>query len=153
MMPSLETLQRFPVFAQLDRTELKTLAMLADEMAVSQGESLFQEGDTATALYLILQGCIDIVFKMGQRDNHPTSLETLGVGEMVGWSALVAPYVYTSSAVASTDARLLRVDSIRLRQLMEEDTGVGYGLMSYAAQVIRRRLTNMYLRFASLVEA
>ena len=153
MMPSIQTLQRFSVFSHLNHTPLQTLALLMREIEVPEGELLFQEGEQATAMYIIVDGSVDLEFKLGRRDNHPTSLETLGTGDMVGWSALVSPYVYTCSAVAATDARVLEVDSVKLRSLMEENSEVGYRLMSYAAQVIRRRLTNMYVRFVSLTEA
>jgi CRP-like cAMP-binding protein len=153
MMPSVQTLQRFSVFAHLDHMPLQTMALLMREIEVSKGQPLFQEGEQATVLYMVVDGNVELEFKLGRRDNQPTSLEILGTGDMIGWSAWYRPMSILCSAVASTDATLLEVDSVKLRSLMEENSEIGYRLMSYAAQVIRRRLTNMYVRFVSLVEA
>jgi hypothetical protein len=44
-----------------------------------------------------------------------------------------------------------RLDGAQLRALMEEQPEVGYTLMHRVAQVIATRLTNLRVRFVSLI--
>jgi CRP/FNR family cyclic AMP-dependent transcriptional regulator len=152
-MISLQTLYRFPLFAGLDEETLKAIAIPSEMVEASQGEWLFHEGDPADSLYIILEGSIDLKMALNA-DPHYGDLERLNFGEVVGWSALVEPFVYTLGAVAVDEGtRLARLDAGHLRALMERDTEVGYRLMRRMAGIIRRRLAAMHTRFVSLMVA
>jgi CRP/FNR family cyclic AMP-dependent transcriptional regulator len=152
-MISLQTLYRLPLFAGLDEETLTTIAMPGEMVEASRGEWLFHEGDSADSLYIILEGSIDL--KMAMNGNpHYGDLERLNSGEVIGWSALVEPFVYTLGAVAvDGGTRLARLDAGHLRALMEQETDVGYLLMSRMAGIVRRRLAAMHTRFVSLITA
>jgi CRP/FNR family cyclic AMP-dependent transcriptional regulator len=152
-MISLQTLYRFPLFAGLDEETLKAIAIPSEMVEASRGEWLFHEGDPADSLYIVLEGSIDLKMALNG-DPHYGDLERLNFGEVVGWSALVEPFVYTLGAVAVDDGtRLARLDAGHLRALMERDPEVGYRLMRRMAGIIRRRLAAMHTRFVSLMVA
>jgi CRP/FNR family cyclic AMP-dependent transcriptional regulator len=150
-MISPEVLRRFTLFAGLDADVFKSLAMTGEEMAVSAGEWLFKEGADAEALYLILEGTIDLKININEAGTEQADLSTLVAGDVTGWSALVEPYVYTLGAVATSETKVARLDGAQLRALMEEQPEVGYTLMHQVAQAIALRLTNLRVRFVSLI--
>ena len=150
-MISPETLRRYALFAGLEPGVFKTLAMMGDEVSLAAGTWIFQEGSEADALYLVDSGSVELKLKLDEAGEHQIDLATLVAGDVLGWSALVEPYVYTLGAVASGDARLIRLDGAQLRGFMIDDCISGTVLMQRLAQALGKRLTNLRVQFASLV--
>jgi CRP-like cAMP-binding protein len=151
-MISPEKLRCFPLFAGLTDAVLKAVAMAGEEMPLSKGAWLFYEGNEANALYVILEGKVRLKIALDRERTYHADLDTLGEGDVIGWSALVEPYTYTLSAVAMTDVRLAKLDGVSLCEIMAHDTGAGYLLMSRLMQIVGIRLATIHARFASLVE-
>ena len=66
---------------------------------------------------------------------------TVEQGELVGWSALVAPYRATVDAVATEDTRLLAIDAPALRALMALDRELTAELLPLVLDSVSGRLT------------
>ena len=152
-MISPEVLRRFQLFAGVSPAVFKQLAMIGEEIEVSEGEWLFHEGDDAEGLYLIIDGEVDCKLGIGQDSDRFADVCTLVTGDLVGWSALVAPYKYTLSGIAAKDTRLVWLDAERLREMMQQDPGLGFIVMQQVAAVIAQRLAHLRIRFVSLAEA
>ncbi len=152
IMLSPEQLRRFPLFAGLDDPAIKTLAMASEEIRVKSGEWLFHEGDVADALYIVLDGTIEIRVKLDKKEIYHSGLCRLVEGDVLGWAALVDPYTNKLGAVAITDCRLAKMNGVRLCELMGQNPAMGYILMSRITQVIGNRFSDLCIRFISLVE-
>jgi cAMP-binding proteins - catabolite gene activator and regulatory subunit of cAMP-dependent protein kinases len=114
-MISPELLRRYVFFRNLQEPQLKAIAMLADEVTVAVGETLFEIDQNADTLYLLLEGRIDLKYLVVDRDD-PTNRQVYDVGEInpgeaFGISALIEPYRYTSSATAGQESRVLKIDA------------------------------------------
>ena len=72
---------------------------------------------------------------------------------MMGWSALVEPYMYTLSAIALADCRLVSLQASAVRDMMERNPEIGYTIMKRLAKSIGARLANLRLQFANLTKA
>ena len=151
-MVSPEQLRRIPLFAGANYGLLKSLAMVGEEISVPEGEWLFHEGERADALYIILDGRMNIRIRMGRRDIAPPNLTTLGEGDILGWSALVRPFVFTMGAIAGKNTRLVKMNGVRLCELMDHHPELGFSLMRHLTLVLGERLTNLRTRFVSLIE-
>ncbi len=150
-MISPETLRRFSLFAGLDPAWFKDIAMVGEEVKLAQGEWLFHEGDDADALYLVLNGSVELKIDLDVQSSRQADISTVSAGEVLGWSALVEPEVYTLGAVAASDVQLVRLDAAGLRKLMEQNCEFGFHLMRQLAKVLGQRLTNLRVQFVSLV--
>lgn len=150
-MISPETLRRFSLFAGLDPAWFKDIAMVGEEVKLAQGEWLFHEGDDADALYLVLNGSVELKIDLDVQSSRQADISTVSAGEVLGWSALVEPEVYTLGAVAASDVQLVRLDAAGLRKLMEQNYEFGFHLMRQLAKVLGQRLTNLRVQFVSLV--
>ncbi len=149
-MISIEKLRRFPLFSGLDSQTLKALAMAGQDMIVEAGTWLFLEGEKADSFYLIMKGTIDLKMSLNADRHEQADLVRLTEYEAFGWSALVQPRIYTLSAFTDENTHLLAIDAEKMLALMDQDSNVGYRLMTRMAETIRRRLTNMHTRFVSL---
>ena len=149
-MVSPEMLCRFSLFAGLDSSVYQELAVASRETTLKTGESLFKEGDRADALYLVLEGRIDLKINLDKDGVRHQDIATVTNGHMMGWSALVEPYIYTLSAIAVADCKLVSLDASAVREMMEQNHEVGYTIMKRLAQAIGARLTNLRVQFASI---
>ena len=152
MMVSPETLRRVDLFASLDDTMLKAIAMAGEKKDVKKGYWFFREGDPAKKVYIILKGTVEIKVSLGPQDIHQIGVSSLREGDLFGWSALVDPYTYQLGAVASSDCQLIVFDGIRLCELFTHHPAVGYIMMSRITKIIGSRLINLRVQFVSLIE-
>jgi signal transduction histidine kinase len=150
-------LESFELLAGLPPKALERIGGLAVEEHYAEGQVLFSEGSPAQALYLILRGKVSLEkrVQLGRTGTaRQATIDVSGPWQAVGWSSLVVPYEYTSSAVCLEDTLVLRVSGVDLRQLMEEQPEAGYELMGRAASIIRARLastTALLTYFLSIV--
>lgn len=135
-MISPETLRRYSFFAGLDPAVLKEIAMLSSEVTFQAGEWLFHQGDPAEAFYLILEGAVDLQLNLDEAGTRRVDMCRLVEGDVVGWSALVEPYIYTLGALAFRPTRLAKLDGAAMRDLMSRDPAVGYPIMQCLSQVL-----------------
>lgn len=149
-MVSPEVLRRHSLFAGVEPSLFKDLAMIADEVVLQAGDWLFKEGDEAEALYLLESGKVDLKINLDEAGTRHADLNTLIEGDVIGWSALVEPYEYTLGAVVVADAKAIRLDGLSLRRMMASNSEMGYAIMTRLAAALGERLTNLRVQFVSL---
>ena len=83
-------LAAFPVFAQLPEAELELISSTAQTVRFAANERLFSEGRPADGCWLIHDGRVALDLTVPGRGQ--VVLQTLGPGDVLGWSWLVPPY-------------------------------------------------------------
>ena len=152
-MISPEVLRRFALFAGLEPEVFKDIAMFSNEVQIAAGDWIFRENDNANALYLIIDGHVDLMINLDSTGEKMAYLSSVVTGEVLGWSALVDPYAYTLGAQAKTDLSLVRINAEDLRELMQAETDTGYVLMQRLTKALGQRLTDLRVQFVSLTVA
>jgi len=129
-----ELIEQQPFFKGLKRPQLQLLTEAAMEMHFEEGQSLLQEGAPANRFYLILEGKVGLELEV---DAHGAKLliQTLGVGDDVGWSWLFPPYSTHIGARALEPTKTIFFYGTRLREQCEQDHELGYQLMKRIAEV------------------
>ena len=126
-----------PVFGGLEPRHLQTIAGCAGNTHVGAGTLLLREGDSADRFYLIRQG--SVALEVHAPGRQPLRIETLGPGDVLGWSWLFPPYRWQLDSRTLTDCGLVQFDGACLRGKAEADHELGYQLMRrFAANVIDR---------------
>ena len=152
-MVSRETLRSYRLFAGQSIYMLDEIARIADEVVLEEGEWLFHEREDASHLHLIMDGAVSLCLNLylNGSSQHVEATSPLGRGELVGWSAIVRPYVYTLGARTSQRSRLLVIEAEPLRQLLDDNPHYGYFLMKNMAEVMGDRLTSKCVQLLSMV--
>ena len=114
------------------------------------GNILFNQGDQADFLYLVLDGEVTIRFK--PEDGPAIIVARVRAEGIVGWSSALGSPQYTSSAVCTTDCQMLRVRGQDLRDLCEKYPETGALILERLAVVIAERLRNTYDHVLTLLE-
>jgi CRP-like cAMP-binding protein len=98
-----EALAGFALLAQIPRREALVLAEVFEWFALEPGEVLFREGDLADALWLVLEGTLELESSRASRRGR------CGAGEALGALSLVSRGRREATARTLSRCRLLRL--------------------------------------------
>lgn len=137
-----QTLERIiaehPFFADLESYYAALLVSCASNVRFEAGKYILREGEEANEFYLIRQGRVAIEIAAPQR--KPIVVDTLGEGEVLGWSWLFPPYQWKFHARAVEVVRAIALDAKCLRTKCEQNHDLGYELLKRFSQIVNRRL-------------
>ncbi len=131
---------------------LKKLAMLASVVQLPPDSVVFSEGDKADALYLILEGEVELSLGHGRPTVGQVAVTKLTKGDVFGWSSVVEPYKYHLSASTLRQGIIARFDGVALCEAMTHNPAMGYKLMTRITQIIGGRLLDLRVQLVSLIE-
>lgn len=114
---TLQQLSEHIVFAVLEREALRMLAFAAERKEMAAGSVLFDQGETADAAFLVVDGEISVA---SQRASQAPRRQVVGTGALLGESALVSHSLHAGTARAETAAVLLRIPRTAYRRILEE---------------------------------
>jgi CRP-like cAMP-binding protein len=103
-----------------------------------QDEVIFREGDPANRLYLIERGKVSLEAHV--KNGPGVRVQTIGPGEVLGWSWLFPPYYWQFDARAVEPMEAIFFYGTRLREECEVDHELGYELITRMAAIAIRRL-------------
>jgi len=127
-----------PFFRGMSAGQLEILAECAMPVRFERDERIFREGDPANRFYLILEG--EVALECHIKDWGTTLIQTVGPGEVLGWSWLFPPYYWHFDARALQPTKAIFLYGTRLRERCEQDHDFGYELMERTTEVVIKRL-------------
>ena len=138
-MKTLESiLAEHPFFNGLDPKYLSIVVGCATNVRFEPEQRLYREGDPADQFFLIREGRIGLEIHVPHRG--AITIQTIGAGEILGWSWLVPPYKWRFTSVAYELTRAIAIDGKCLRTKCEEDHQLGYVFYQRFADIIVQRL-------------
>jgi len=149
-MVSPELLRRYPFFALLDEQQLAAIAMITQEKSYPKGALLVKENTNATLLALLIEGDVDLIYSGGGEGAITNALVgSIAPGEPYGVSSLIEPYRYTASAKATVPVKVIELDGLALRGMVEKDPKLGHIIMRNVAIAVLERLRYTQLELAA----
>ena len=137
-----------PVFAQLPEAELELISSTARTVRFAARQRLFSEGQPAQGCWLIEDGRVTLDMAVPGRGQ--VVLQTLGPGDVLGWSWLVPPYRWHYGATAVLPTTATELDTEQLRALAEQDPRFGYTLVLTLFEAVLQRLQATRARLLDL---
>jgi CRP-like cAMP-binding protein len=142
-MITIQTLAQSPLFAGLTEAQLFPFMALAEEITCPRGRPIFEEGEHARRLFILLSGKVNIRVQITTRP-EPISVATLDQpGQLVGWSGFMPPNDYTATALCQDHCRFLVFEGAAFMSLLETTPAVGFIVMRNIAEAISDRLRNV----------
>lgn len=142
-------LARHPFFGGMDPRYFRLMIGCAANVRFAPGELIFREGQPADHFYLIRAGRIALETSVPGRGS--VTVQTLGDGQILGWSWLVPPYNSRFDARAAEMTRAIGFDGKCLREKCEVDHELGFELQKRVIAVLgeyldatRFRLLDVY---------
>ena len=84
-----QTLAEHPFFHDMSERARELIAGCATHVVLHDGDRVYREGDPADKFYLLRHG--NVALEVHVPGRPPLVIETLGAGEVLGWSWLVPP--------------------------------------------------------------
>lgn len=135
----LNSLAAHPFCHGLSDAALQQLANLARVQDFSAGSLLVQESQPATSFILIQSGRASIEIHSPRRGSIP--IQSLGPGEVIGWSWLVPPHEWHFDARALEPVQAIVLDGSELRQLCQTNHEIGGQVYQRLLRVLAGRLS------------
>ena len=142
MVPPI-TLAKTGLFEGLTDDQLATFAAIAAEVAYEEGDTIFEEGEEACCLYILLDGKVKIHTQLTSRPENISMAVLNQPGQVIGWSGFLAEARYTGSATCQEESCLLEFDGPAFLEILEGDPTLGFVIMRRLTDVISSRLRNI----------
>ncbi len=126
-----------PFVAGMKPAHLEVLCDCAMQTQFAKDQLVFREGDLANRFYLIQEGRVALE---SRGDERTVLIQTVGAGDVLGWSWLFPPYYWHFDARAVVATKAIFFYGTRLRTQCEEDHDFGYELINRMAAVVIVRL-------------
>jgi len=133
-----ELVASHPFLKDLDPHQQRLLADCAMEKSFEADELIFREGDPANRFYLILEG--KVTLESYVQDRGRVEIQTIGSGDVLGWSWLLPPYYWQFDARAVERTKAIFFYATPLRDEAEADHELGYELYKRISAVMLKRL-------------
>jgi CRP/FNR family cyclic AMP-dependent transcriptional regulator len=118
---------------------LSTIASVAELREVPAGSVVFREGQSDSHIYLVVSGAVALEIRLIGREAK--RIQTVGAGELLGWSPVLGQISMTATARAVDPAKLIAVDATQLATLCEHDPKFGFEFMKRTALALATRLS------------
>ena len=139
-------LHGIPLFRFLDHPHLVVLSNNCETLDFSAGARLFDQGDVADALYIIIEGKAAVLITDGETERK---VRECGVNEVIGELALISDATRSASVEATTDLAVLRLDRESFIDILQSNSEIGYQIL----QVVANRLVSTNKELVSLIQS
>ena len=145
-----DAFEQLSLFQGLTLDQIERLQNLFIPWACDADTVIFEQGEPAENLYVVVSGEIVVQFKPD--DGPAIVVAHVQDGGVVGWSAALGSRAYTSGAMTTVDTRMLRVRGADLRALCVQDPELGQAILDHLAGIIAERLRSTHAQVLSLLE-
>jgi signal transduction histidine kinase len=129
-----DRLAQTALFGELPRADLERLTAMGELLHLAPGEFLLHEGHEADALYLILDGELDVTKRSGDSE---IPLVRVGPGSLQGDIAALEGGRRLASVRAVTATEAFRVPRSALRELISSGPDVAFAIIGTALSRLR----------------
>lgn len=144
-MEDLKTyLHEHPFLQGLNTPHLDLIVGCAKNVRFDTGEFIFKEGQEANEFFLIRHGKVSLEIYAAEKGH--IAVQTVGEGDVLGWSWLIPPYNWQFDARATEMTRAIALDGLCLRNKCEKDHDLGYELLKRFSYVVSQRLESTRLQ-------
>ncbi len=143
-----DILRQHPFLAGLSDEYMGIIIGCASNVRFQEGEYLIREGEMANRFYMVRTGRVALEVDIQPRGT--IRIQTVGPGEVLGWSWLISPFRWHFSGVAVADVRAIALDGECLRNKCENDHDLGYEMLKRLSQIMERRLEATRLQLLDL---
>jgi CRP/FNR family cyclic AMP-dependent transcriptional regulator len=134
-----ELLKALAFLVPATEDELRQLVPVTRIAHHPAGTVLFREGDHLSHVFIVTTGTVAL--EINGRDHRPRRFQTVGPGELLGWSPLLGSGPMTAAARALADVQVVAIDAKAVLDLCDEDPKFGFQFMRRTAAAIAARLS------------
>jgi CRP/FNR family transcriptional regulator, cyclic AMP receptor protein len=136
-----------PMLRGMSTDHLAVLADSASDVAFPAGHRLFEEGGSADHFWLVQSG--SVALDLHVPGHGRVRIDTVGLGELLGWSWRFPPYRWAFGAVAVSPVKAFEFDAQAVRASCASQPEFGHEVTERLARVLAKRLQSTRARLIS----
>lgn len=129
-------LKKVPLFSMLRTDQLRHLVAILEPVSWIRGETVFEQGDPADSMYLIMSGKIGI--SLTSEEEQSTCIAELTGGDFFGEMSLLDELPRSAGSQALQDTEALSLGKERLRGLLLAYPELGIGMLKSLSRRMRK---------------
>jgi CRP/FNR family transcriptional regulator, cyclic AMP receptor protein len=137
-------LSAHPMLHGMSTDHLAVLAGSASDVAFPAGQRLFEEGGSANHFWLLRSGSVALDLHIPGQGRM--RIDTIGLGELLGWSWRFPPYRWDFGAVATSPVEAFEFDAQAVRAFCASEPGLELEVTERLARVLAKRLHSTRVR-------
>jgi CRP/FNR family transcriptional regulator, cyclic AMP receptor protein len=134
--------------AEMSDGQCRTLAGLATQRHLADGEVLVAEGTSDSHLYLLVAGSVAVARAAGKPEE--VLLFTLNRGDTIGEMSFIDDNVHYASVVARGPCTVLSLERSRLESLLDSEPQIVYRLMRAIVRRVHQQQHRLSAQAAEL---
>lgn len=143
-MVSLDFLEKVEVFKNLNDNQLTAIQGCCSEEEYKRDDQVFCTDDEPLFLWVVQEGKVDLRQDNPDPAKDADTISTISEASTFGWSSIVPPFRYRlSSYCATRSCKIIKIDRDCLLKLFENDSALGYEIMSEIVSLIGTRFHNL----------
>jgi CRP-like cAMP-binding protein len=147
-----EELSNVDILTGLHADEMEKLSKLCLLKSCAKGEYLGRVNEPTDELLIVDGGKVAIEMRIQVPPyNQKLTIATLTKGQVCAWSALVEPYVLTSSIKCVEPSEIIAIKASDLQKLFKENPRIELVITRNLPKVIASRLRDSHRQFMNLV--
>ena len=131
-----DSLRRVPLLAALRVEHLQMLAKLATIKTFSKGETIIQQGEPGTGLFVILDGEVEVTVKP-KSSAAEIKVTTLSKGDFFGEMAIIDGFPRSATITTLTDTKVVELGRWVFLDAMRREPSIGVMLVPILTKRIR----------------
>jgi CRP-like cAMP-binding protein len=133
----LPILGRISIFAGLSQKQLYSLFRMLQEVRYRKGETIFEQGDEPSHIYIVKSGQVKLVI---DKEGTPLELAAFEAGRCFGEASVIGIQRHAASAIATEDTELIVLSRSALLSIYKSDLELFSLLVLNIAREVCRRL-------------
>lgn len=142
------SLATHPFLRGMDAERLAALARTARTVVFPARHRIIEVGGNASRFWLIQSG--SVVVDMFVPGDGRMVIESLGIGEILGWSWLIQPHEWAFGAITISPVQAFEFDAAAVNSLCASNPELGYDLYGRMLHVLAHRLRTTRVRLATM---
>ena len=128
------------LFKGVSSRVIAEIGRAAEETSFEPETLIFKTDDEASIIYELVEGAVDLMVVEREHMHYTVTRP----GEIFGWSALVEPYIYTSTARATTKVKAIGINRNTIEDVVKRHPDEGLIIYKNLAGIIGQRLKSAY---------
>jgi len=123
-----DIIARLSLFAEVSPTQLQHVAAAAREKRLAKGEMLFQKGDPARNLFVVVRGQVKLAFPSAQ--GNEKVVHVVGPRQSFGEAVMFMDRPYPVFAEAVMDSTVIQIPRQPVIDLLQRDTSFALAMLA-----------------------
>ena len=148
-MPVQERLESHELFSFLLPKQVDSISNTAQAVRYKGGDTVYSQGEPAEFIYVVLEG--EVLLRLPGKGGLSVPIDVATAGTMFGSCMCFDIKTYSTTAQCTQDSKLLKIEAVAFKNLMDKDLRMGYGMQRRISQIYFKRYLETMRKLQTII--